>query len=315
MSRYVIGADIGGTTVKIGVFNTDGDLLDKWEIPTDTSDKGEHILGDIADSCKAYMRDHGLDLCSFDGIGMGVPGMVNADGTVKACVNIGWGYKDANKEMKEALGIPAFTDNDANAAALGEMWQGGAKGVPNMVMVTLGTGVGGGVIVNGKTVRGSNGNGGEIGHITIRPEETLACNCGRKGCLEQYCSANGIARTAKEELKGYQGDSALKDLEDITSKDVFEAAKAGDAFSISRLESFGKDLGFALSNLAVVTDPQVFVIGGGVSKAGKIVTDYAGKYFRQYALEGQKGIEFRLAALGNDAGIYGCALSVISNKD
>ena len=307
MRRYVIGADIGGTTVKLGVFTTEGELLDKWEIPTNTEDQGRHIIEDVAASCLAYMKDKGLNKEDFDGIGMGIPGTVNEDGSVNTCVNLGWGYRNVREEMEQALGLPAFTENDANAAALGEMWKGGAMGVSNLVMVTLGTGVGGGIIVNGKAIRGSHGCGGEIGHITIRPEEEIACNCGRRGCLEQYCSANGIARVAKAELKNYKGESSLKKLEDITAKDVFDAAKEGDPFALSQLERFGRDLGLALSNLATVTDPQVFIIGGGVSRAGTIVTDIIKKYYSMYALKGQKDAEFRLAVLENDAGIIGCA--------
>ncbi len=307
MSQYVIGADIGGTTVKLGVFSMEGSLVDKWEIPTRTEEEGRYILQDIADSCLAYMDKQGLERKDFAGIGMGVPGTVNEDGSVNTCVNLGWGYREVRREMEEILKIPAWADNDANAAGLGEMWKGGAKGMTNLIMVTLGTGVGGGIIIDGKTIRGSRGYGGEIGHITIHPEETLSCNCGRKGCLEQYCSANGIARLARAGLESWEGTTRLADLEEITCRDVFDAAKDGDEYALARVEAFGKDLGMTLANLAAITDPQVFVIGGGVSKAGKMVTDVVEKYFRRYALAGQREVGFRLAVLGNDAGIYGCA--------
>lgn len=307
MSQYVIGADIGGTTVKLGVFSMEGSLVDKWEIPTRTEEEGRYILQDIADSCLAYMDKQGLERKDFAGIGMGVPGTVNEDGSVNTCVNLGWGYREVRREMEEILKIPAWADNDANAAGLGEMWKGGAKGMTNLIMVTLGTGVGGGIIIDGKTIRGSHGYGGEIGHITIHPEETLSCNCGRKGCLEQYCSANGIARLARAGLESWEGTTRLADLEEITCRDVFDAAKDGDEYALARVEAFGKDLGMTLANLAAITDPQVFVIGGGVSKAGKMVTDVVEKYFRRYALAGQREVGFRLAVLGNDAGIYGCA--------
>ena len=307
MRRYVIGADIGGTTVKLGVFTREGELLDKWEIPTNTDNQGSHILEDVAEACLAYMADHNLSKEDFDGIGVGIPGTVNEDGSVNTCVNLGWGYRNVREEMEQALGLPAFTENDANAAALGEMWKGGAVGVRNLVMVTLGTGVGGGIIVNGKALHGARGYAGEIGHITIRPEEEIACNCGRKGCLEQYCSANGIARVAKADLEGYKGESCLRDLSDITAKDVFDAAREGDSFALSQLERFGRDLGMALSNLATVLDPEVFIIGGGVSRAGTMLTDLVKKYYNRYALEGQKDVDFRLALLENDAGIIGCA--------
>ena len=314
MNQYVIGADIGGTTVKLGVFSMEGVLVDKWEIPTRTEEEGRYILKDIAASCLDYMGKHGLTREDFAGIGMGVPGTVNDDGSVNTCVNLGWGYREVRREMEEILQIPAWADNDANAAGLGEMWQGGAKGMTNLIMVTLGTGVGGGIIIDGKTIRGSHGFGGEIGHITIHPEETISCNCGRKGCLEQYCSANGIARLAKAGLKTYEGTTSLADLDDISCRDVFDAAKAGDEYAQARVEEFGKDLGMALANLAAVTDPQVFVIGGGVSKAGKMVTDVVEKYFRRYALEGQRKIGFSLAVLGNDAGIYGCARLALGDR-
>lgn len=311
MKEYLFGADVGGTTVKLGVFRTEGILVDKWEIPTRTEDNGENIIPDIADTCQNYIAGHDLEKDDFAGIGMGIPGPVKEDGTVQGCVNLGWGFRNVKKEMEKALGIPAYVDNDANAAALGEMWAGGAKGVRNLIMITLGTGLGGGIIINEKTVNGSNGFGGEIGHITIHPEEEERCGCGRRGCIEQFCSANGIVRVASRALKAYKEDSLLKKIKKFTSKDIFDAAKKKDAFAISQLERFGNDLGLAMSNWATMTDPEIFVIGGGVSRAGKALTDVVGKYYRKYALPGQRDIPIVLATLGNDAGIYGCARLVI----
>ena len=188
MKKYLLGADVGGTTVKLGLFTVYGTLLDKWEIPTDHSEDSD-ILRDVAVSCEKMMEQKGLSKDEFAGIGLGVPGPVHGDGSVDLCVNLGWGEKAVKADMEELLGIPAAVGNDANVAALGEMWQGGAKGHENVVMVTLGTGVGGGIIVDGKMIAGAHGYGGEIGHIMINTHETEKCNCGKCGCLEQYCSA------------------------------------------------------------------------------------------------------------------------------
>ena len=311
MSKFVFGVDIGGTTVKIGLFSIEGELLDKWEITTRTDEGGAYILSDIAESVKAKMQEKDITSDDVKGVGMGVPGPVKEDGTVIKCVNLGWGIFNASEELSKLLGLPVKAGNDANMAALGEMSQGGGKGHKNVVCVTLGTGVGGGIILGGKMLAGVNGAGGEIGHITIDPEETDACNCGKKGCLEQYASATGIVRMANKLLNASDKPSKLREVQYISAKEIFDAAKTGDELSLSLVEELGKKLGFALASIACVVDPEIFVIGGGVSRAGAILIDTTKKYFQQYAFHACKNTEFELAKLGNDAGMYGGACSVL----
>jgi glucokinase len=311
MSRFVFGVDIGGTTVKIGLFSIEGELLDKWEITTRTDEGGAYILSDIAESVKAKMQEKDITVDDVKGVGMGVPGPVKEDGTVIKCVNLGWGIFNAAEELSKLLGLPVKAGNDANMAALGEMWQGGGKGHKNVVCVTLGTGVGGGIILNGKMLAGVNGAGGEIGHITIDPEETDACNCGKKGCLEQYASATGIVRMANKLLNESDKPSKLREVQYISAKEIFDQAKSGDELSLALVEELGRRLGFALANIACVVDPEIFVIGGGVSRAGAILIDTVKKYFQQYAFHACKNTEFEVAKLGNDAGMYGGACSVL----
>jgi len=312
MSKYVVGVDIGGTTVKLGYFSAEGELLEKWEITTRTDDGGAYILGDIADSVKAKMAERGIALSDVIGVGMGVPGPVKDDGTVIKCVNLGWGVFNAAEELSGLLdGVKVKVGNDANMAALGEMWMGGGKGHQNIVMVTLGTGVGGGIILNGKMLAGVNGAGGEIGHMTMDINETDVCNCGKRGCLEQYASATGIVRLANKALNDSDRPSKLREVQYISAKEIFDAAKSGDELAMEQVEALGKKLGLAAAQIACVVDPEVFVIGGGVSKAGQIILDVAEKYFKQYAFHACRSTTFELAELGNDAGIYGGAAAVL----
>lgn len=311
MSKYVFGVDIGGTTVKLGVFSVEGELLDKWEIKTRTEDGGANVLPDIAEALTDKMNSMSISKDEVKGVGMGVPGPVREDGTVDGCVNLGWGVFNAAEALGAKLGLPVKVGNDANVAALGEYWQGGGKGYKNVIMVTLGTGVGGGVIINGKIIDGTNGAGGEIGHMTIDPDETAVCNCGKKGCLEQYSSATGIVRLANKALAESDEPSALRDIDTVTAKDVFDAAKAGDSLAAKQVDELGKKLGLALANIACVVDPEVFVIGGGVSKAGQIIIDSVKKYYKLYAFRACANAEIALAKLGNDAGIYGGAAAVL----
>ena len=311
MKKYLIGADVGGTTVKLGFFTSEGELLDKWEIPTDTSPAGD-ILSDIAASCKEKMAGCGYPAEDFIGVGIGVPGPVLPDGTVIGCVNVGWGKKDVKKEIETLLGMPAVVGNDANMAALGEVWKGAAGGCENAVMVTLGTGVGGGIIVGGKVIGGSHGYGGEIGHMIINSHETVRCNCGRTGCLEQYCSATGIVRETRKALAKYSSWTTLKGKDPLTSKAIFDAAKAGDTFARIQVDIFCRRLAKALSLISMVVDPEVFIIGGGVSKAGEIITENIAMHFKDYSQGALRKIRFVPASLGNDAGIYGCAKALLS---
>ena len=312
MANYVFGVDIGGTTVKIGLFTTQGEMVEKWEITTRTDEGGKYILSDIAASVEDKLAEKRIEKSDVAGVGMGVPGPVKADGTVIKCVNLGWGIFNVEEELSKLLDLPVKAGNDANMAALGEMWQGGGKGHKDIVMVTLGTGVGGGIILNGKMLAGTNGAGGEIGHICVDDDETEVCGCGNKGCLEQYTSATGIVRMAKIILNTTDKPSKLRQIQYISAKEIFDAAKEGDELAATLVENHGKVLGKALAQIACVVDPEIFVIGGGVSRAGDILIDTTAKYFAQYAFHACRQTKFALATLGNDAGMYGGACSILN---
>ena len=313
MKPYVFGVDIGGTTVKLGLFSTDGTLLDKWEIPTVTENNGEAVLPDVAASINAKMKEKNISADSVEGIGIGVPGPVDAEYTVHKCINLGWGVFNVKQRMNRLLPeIPnVAAGNDANVATLGELWQGGAKGFESAVMFTLGTGVGGGVVAEGRIIAGKNGGAGELGHITVEPKETVACNCGKYGCLEQYASANGIVRLAKIMLGECDTPSALRGMEAFTSKDICDLAREGEPMALEILDRFGEYLGRALSYVSCTVDPDVFIIGGGMSRAGDIIVQPIMKYYRKYAFHVSTGTQAVIAKLGNDAGIYGCAKMVL----
>ena len=308
--KYCYGVDIGGTTVKMGLFEENGNILDKWEIVTRVEDEGKAILPDIAASILEKTKEHGLEKTDIIGIGAGVPAPVTADGIVNGSANLGWKYKEVKRELEELTGITSVIGNDANVAALGEMWKGGGAGQKNMVMITLGTGVGGGVIINGRVITGEHGAGGEVGHLCVNYDEQDTCGCGNHGCLEQYASATGIVRLAKKRLERENRETVLK-KESVTAKDVFDAVKAGDAVAIDVAEEFGKYLASGLMNLAVIADPAVIVIGGGVSKAGEVLIPFIQKPYMEKAFFANRDIEFKLATLGNDAGICGSAKMIL----
>ena len=308
--KYCFGVDIGGTTVKLGLFTTEGEIIDKWEIKTRTENQGEAVLPDIADALKKKLAEKQIEKDQVEGIGVGVPAPVDAEGVVQNTANLGWGYKEVKREMEELSGMKAEIGNDANVAALGEMWLGAGKGRKNIIMVTLGTGVGGGIIVDGKPLVGAHGAGGEIGHLCVNYEEMDHCGCGNTGCLEQYASATGITRLANIRLAKDDKESVLRGQE-ISAKTVFDAVKAGDAVAEEIAEEFGKYLGYAMANLAAVVDPAAIVIGGGVSKAGEILLKYVEKNFKERAFFANKDTEFVLATLGNDAGICGAAKLIL----
>lgn len=308
MKQYGFGVDIGGTTIKMGFFETSGKLLDKWEIVTNKENNGKSILSDVAHAIDNKLAQESISKDLVQGIGIGVPGPVNSSGVVNGCVNLGWGVVNVVEELSALTGMTVKAGNDANVAALGEMWQGGAKGSCDVIMVTLGTGVGGGIIVDGKIVAGSHGAGGEIGHITVNDDEIEPCNCGQYGCLEQYASATGIVRMAKRKLAKTAEDTSLRRIkeEERTAKFIFDEAKAGDRIAGELVEELGTILGGALSNIACVADPEVIVIGGGVSKAGNILLETIRKHFIETSFHACRDTRFALATLGNDAGIYGC---------
>lgn len=309
--KYCFGIDVGGTTVKLGLFDTEGNVIDKWEIKTRSENGGVNVLPDIAEAVNNKIAEKGIEKSDVVGAGIGVPGPVTDDGFINKAVNLGWNERfNVEEKLSGLLGLPVKAGNDANVAALGEMWKGGGAGAANVVFVTLGTGVGGGIIIGGKIVTGSHGAGGEIGHIHVEDNENDCCGCGNQGCLEQYASATGVVRIANKLLKETNEDTVLRNGE-VSAKTVFDAVKAGDAFAIKVAEQFGKYLGTALANISAVTDPEVFVIGGGVSKAGDVLLDYIKKYYLQIAFHGCRETRFELAKLGNDAGIYGTARLIL----
>ena len=303
--KYGFGIDLGGTTVKLAYFDENGTMLHKWEIPTNTAAGGSQILPDIAKAVEGYLGENNIPRESIIGLGIGVPGPVDVNGTVNKCVNLGWGRFNISRELERLTGFPVQAGNDANVAAMGEFWKGGGQGCRNMVLATLGTGVGGGIVVEGKLLCGSQGAGGEIGHMTINRDETVPCNCGKYGCVEQYCSATGIVRTAKEHLASNPADSQLRALEEITCKDIFDAGKAGDTLANEILQMYYARLGEFLGNLCCLLNPEVVVLGGGVTKAGQVLLDGVEPYFRKNTFHACDNAKIVLASLGNDAGAYG----------
>ena len=303
--KYGFGVDLGGTTVKIAYFDEHGTMLNKWEIPTVTAGGGAQILPDIAASIKGYMGEHDVSPASIVGIGIGVPGPVDGNGVVNKCINLGWGVFNISEALSELTGFPVKAGNDANVAALGEFWKGGGQGCNNMVFATLGTGVGGGIVIDGHLLHGAHGSGGEIGHLVLNREETEQCGCGKRGCVEQYCSATGIVRMAYKHLAATDAFSSLRILEAITCKDIFDAGKAGDAVALEILDKYYSLLGEFLANLCCVVNPEAVVLGGGVSKAGKVLIEGTKPYFLKNVFHAAANVRFELASLGNDAGAYG----------
>ncbi|SDA60880.1 glucokinase [Lachnospiraceae bacterium G11] len=314
MKNYVFGVDVGGTTVKIGLFDKEGKAIDKWEIPTRTANGGEAILPDIAKSIEDKMTEKNISKDDLIGVGLGAPGPVDDNGMIHKAVNLGWGEFSIKDKLEGILGVQVEAGNDANVAALGEMWQGGGRGYKNVVAVTLGTGVGGGIIVDGQILSGTSGAAGEIGHIHLNDNELSVCGCGNRGCLEQYASATGVVRLAKRRLVADEKPSVLRDAE-LSAKTVFDAVKAGDEVAIDVAKEFGRCLGIGLAIVAAVMNPQIFVIGGGVSKAGPVLFDYIIPAYNNNVFPAARDIKFALAELGNDAGIYGAAKLVLDKAN
>ncbi|MBQ8857984.1 MAG: ROK family glucokinase [Lachnospiraceae bacterium] len=308
--KYCFGVDIGGTFVKLGLFTTEGELLDKWQIPTRREDNSSHVLPDIAAALKGKLEEKGISIDDVTGVGFGTPGPVTDDGVSVCPANLDWVNKPVAKELSELMGVPSKGGNDVNVAGLGEMWRGGARGYKNVVVVPIGTGVGAAIIVNGKVITGTRGAAGEVGHIHVDDEIQEPCGCKAVGCVEQFSSATGLVRMAKKALAEGR-ETSLSTLEEVTAKDVIDAAKAGDAVADEIFDKFCNYLGYSLAATAAVIDPEIFIIGGGVSKAGQVLVDRVQSYFVKYAWPGIRGIKFALAELGNDAGIYGAASMVI----
>lgn len=308
--KWLVGVDLGGTTTKIAFLSTYGEILHKWEIPTDKSDSGKHIIAHIAKSIDAKLEQLDVKKEQLIGIGMGAPGPVEMRrGIIYEAINLGWSENTPLKDLIEMeTGLPAVIDNDANCAALGEMWKGAGNGAKDLVCVTLGTGVGGGVITNGEIVHGIRGAGGEIGHITVVPKGGYSCNCGKTGCLETVASATGVVRFAREKLKSSTEDSVLRDLKVIGSKQVFDAARTGDSLALKIVDQLAYYLGLSLANLGNAVNPEKIVIGGGVSKAGKTLLEPVMNYFKRFAFpKVRTSTTIDIATLENDAGVIGAA--------
>lgn len=313
MAKYCFGIDIGGTTVKCGLFTVGGELLEKWEIKTRTEHSGIHILPDVAECILNKMKERKLTKMDVLSVGVGIPGPVEKDQNVLFAVNLHWVYTEVSYKLSTFLGgIPVKVGNDANVAALGEMWKGGGEGSKSIIMVTLGTGVGGGIIVNGKIVTGAHGAGGEIGHACINPDEPEICKCGNRGCLEQYASATGIVRIAKQIMAKSTEPTELN-VDTVSAKAVFDAYKKNDIVATKIIDRFAECLGYALGILTTVIDPEAIVIGGGVSKAGDTLIEVVTKSFKKYAFSSYRDTPIVIAKLDNDAGIYGAAKLAIDN--
>ena len=314
MKEYAFGIDLGGTTAKIGLFTTSGALLEKWEVATDTSHAGEHILENLAAAVLGKMKEQSIQPEQVEGVGIGVPGPVldSSIGPI-VCANLGgWGERNVSAQLSGLLdGLKVLVGNDANVAALGEIWMGAAKGAKNAVMVTLGTGVGGGVVVNGKVIDGVHGAGGEIGHITVNRHETAVCGCGKRGCLEQYSSATGVVRCMKKLLDENPDTPCVLRGTEFAAKDVFDAARNGDALAAREVDEMSDTLGMALANIASTVDPEAFLVGGGVARAGDVLFAPLNKHFQEYAFKSCRETPIKQASLGNDAGIYGAVRLIV----
>ena len=314
MKEYAFGIDLGGTTAKIGLFTTSGALLEKREVATDTSNAGEHILENLAAAVLGKMKEQSIQPEQVEGVGIGVPGPVLDSSIVPiVCANLGgWGERNVSAQLSGLLdGLKVLVGNDANVAALGEIWMGAAKGAKNAVMVTLGTGVGGGVVVNGKVIDGVHGAGGEIGHITVNRHETAVCGCGKRGCLEQYSSATGVVRCMKKLLDENPDTPCVLRGTEFAAKDVFDAARNGDALAAREVDEMSDTLGMALANIASTVDPEAFLVGGGVARAGDVLFAPLNKHFQEYAFKSCRETPIKQASLGNDAGIYGAVRLIV----
>ncbi|MGN0969084.1 MAG: ROK family glucokinase [Oscillospiraceae bacterium] len=316
MKPYAFGVDIGGTTVKLGLFSSEGELLEKWEIPTRTEHDGAEILPDVTQAIRSALERRGIEAGQVEGIGIGVPGPVDENDVVHKCVNLGWGVFSVRERMNELLPqIPnVHAGNDANVAALGELWQGGGKGRghKSAVLFTLGTGVGGGVVLNGRIVCGTNGGAGEVGHMTVEPLASEECTCGKRGCLEQYASANGVVRLAKRMLAESDLPSALRQMDGFTAREICDLAREGEEMALAIMDRCGDYLGRAMSYVSCTIDPDIYIVGGGMSRAGSVLTDAILKYYRKYAFHVSAHTGIVVARLGNDAGIYGCAKMILT---
>lgn len=321
MGKKLLGIDLGGTTVKMAILTEDGEIQQKWSINTNILDEGSHIVPEIIESILHHLSLYNMTSDDFIGIGMGSPGTVDREaGTVIGAYNLNWKTLQRVKEQIEsATNIPFVIDNDANVAALGERWKGAGDNSSDVTFITLGTGVGGGIIAEGHLLHGAVGAAGEIGHITVEPDG-FDCTCGKKGCLETVASATGVVRLARQMAEEFAGDSKLKELlddgQDVTSKTVFELAEDGDHLALMVVDKVAFYLGLACGNIGNMLNPTDIVIGGGVSAAGEFLREKVQKYFDQFTFpQVRESTKIKLAQLGNDAGIIGAAsLALIYKK-
>lgn len=304
------GVDIGGTSVKMGLFSAQKGLLEKWQLPSRTDGDSAAMLLEIAESLRGCAVANGIHPASILGAGVGAPGPVDDLGVVHGCVNLDWGTVALKDGLEALCGFSIRAENDANAAALGELWRGAAKGYDSMVLLTLGTGVGGAVILNGRLLKGAHGCAGEVGHIGVCSDEATPCSCGNRGCLEQYASATGLVRLAKEAAASVT-KTALP-LDGLNAERIFVAAQAGDAAALLAVDRMAERLGRGLASIAAVCDPQVFVIGGGLSRAGDMLLDAISHHYRRMAFGGMADTPIKTAALQNDAGIWGAASLILN---
>ena len=321
MANKIIGIDLGGTSIKFGILTLEGEVQDKWAIPTNILSDGKHIVPDIIESINHRLNLYNLDKSDFIGIGMGTPGAVDIEAaTVRGAFNLNWAdIQEVGAPISEGVGLPFILDNDANVAALGERWVGAGENQPDVVFITLGTGVGGGIVAAGNLIHGVVGAAGEIGHIVVEPHDGFACTCGNHGCLETVTSATGVVRLARKFAEEYEGSSQIKasidNGDEVTSKDIFIAAEAGDAFALSVVDKFAYYLGFACANLGSTLNPAAIVIGGGVSAAGEFLRSKVETYFQKYSFSTVRdSTKIKLAELGNDAGIIGAASLALKFK-
>lgn len=314
MKKYVIGVDIGGRSMKFGLFTTDGELIDKSNITTFPENNGEKIIPDLIEHIKKIIEKFELTDENFEGICIGIPGPILNKQIVKTAVNLGWSESiNIAEKVKEAVNFKVLVENDANVAALGEVWKGAGEGYKNLVMVTLGTGVGGGIVIDGKIVSGSTGSAGEIGHMPFLQHPLhRTCGCGGHRCFEQKASAPGIENIANDYLFEHEGESELRDIDSISAKDIFDAAKNDDKYALEIVDEYTNDLGRGLAIISAIVDPEIYVLGGGVSNAGQFLLEKTQEAYKEVAFSVTKDVKFTLAKLGNDAGIYGSAKLILS---
>ncbi len=309
MERFYVGVDLGGTNIKVGICDQEGILRHKFEGPTYSEHGAEAVLARISQYVRETVERAQLQWEQVAGVGAGIAGFLNAnEGVVIFSPNLVWHNVPVKQILEEHLGVPVKIDNDANVAALGEAWSGAGRGISNLVCFTLGTGVGGGIIINGEIYQGFSGFAGELGHIkVVDADEAIQCGCGQYGCVESVSSATGIVHMAKQAVQAGR-QTTLCTLAEITAKDVVDAAKSGDETAMQIVERAATSLGKALSITAVILNPQRFVIGGGVVKAGEILLEPVRASFAKLTPEASvRGVDIVPATLGNDAGIIGAA--------